>query len=581
MSEERKTKVSTGYLFQLAENEKGKLYAAVLFGILSGVAMFVPFYCVYRVMLVLFSADGSDILLWGILAACCILLRFVFHGLSSSMSHLCAYNVLYTVRKRICEHIGHVNLGYFGDVSSGEIKKVLIEDVERLENFLAHQIPDITTAIVVPIVVLVFLMTVKIPMALILLAPIVISFIVQGVMLAVYNPVMKQYAEIQGKMNSAVIQFVNGMPVMKAFNLNAETYSAYAESSKIFNVLWKKVSRTAAPLSAACTVLVESGIAFSVPFGGWLLLRGSLQPTEYVFFIIMSIVFLASFSNLMSFAQIFSQISAGLGRIKEVMDVPELKTETGGEQIKGDDVCVEFRDVSFAYKEKNVLEHIDLTLRQGTLTAFVGASGAGKSTAAQLIPRFWDVSDGAILVNGRDIRSYTSESLMSQISFVFQETFLMEASIYDNIAMGRPDCTEEDVYRAARDAQIHDRILSLPDGYKTKYGTLGVKLSGGERQRICIARAILKDAPILIFDEATSFTDAENEHKIQLALDRLIEGKTVIMIAHRLHTIQHADTICVFQSGKIVERGTHDELLNKDGIYADMWRGYTEGGTER
>ena len=576
MSEEKQKSVSIRYLFELAQSHKGRLYAASVFGILSGIAMFVPFYCVYRVISLALNVEAGNMMKRGAIAAGCIVLRFLFHGLSSICSHLCAYDVLYVARKKICQHLGHINLGFFDNVGSGEIKKVLMEDVERLEHFLAHQIPDITTAVVVPIIVLGFLMTVNVPMALFLLVPVVISLFVQSMMIVIYMPMMKEYNKAQGTMNAAVVQFIEAMSVLKAFNLNANNYSAYAESSKTFNTLWKKGAHTAAPMSAVCIVLVESGIVFSVPFGGWLLTRGSMQSPQYVFFIIMSIVFLASYSNLMSFAQIFSQISAGLERIKEVMDIPEQPTLQEAESAVEANRGIVYQDVSFAYQDKNVLEHIDLTNPEGSFTAFVGHSGAGKSTAAQLIPRFWDVSSGKILLNGRDLRSYSSQELMQNLSFVFQETFLMEASLYDNIAMGCTNCTEQEVYEAAQAAQIHDFISELPEGYKTIYGSMGVKLSGGERQRICIARAILKNAPILILDEATSFSDVENEHKIQLALSNLIKNKTVIMIAHRLHTIKNADQICVFEQGKIVERGTHKHLMEQEGVYADMWKEYRE-----
>lgn len=581
MNDIKQKSVSVRYLFDLAKSHKGKLYAACVFGILSGIAMFIPFYCVYRVIMLAFDAKSEGMLVWGIIAAVCILLRFLFHGLSAVCSHLCAYDVLYIVRKKICLHLGKINLGFFDNTCSGEVKKVLMEDVERLEHFLAHQIPDITTAIVVPVAVLGFLMTVNIPMALFLLIPVVISLVVQSIMIAVYMPMMKEYNKVQGTMNGAVVQFIEAMPVLKAFNLNADNYSDYADSSRTFNRIWKKGAHTAAPLSAACMVLVESGIAFSVPFGGWMLLKGSLQPAQYVFFIIMSIVFLASYRNLMSFAQIFSQISAGVTRIKEVMDIPEQTcidrqvTEAGDKNS-----CIAFENVSFAYQDKNVLENINLKIPTGSFVAFVGESGAGKSTAAGLIPRFFDVNSGKILLEGRDIRNYPSEELMQKLSFVFQETFLMEDSIYNNIAMGCKDCTKEEVYSAAKAAQIHDFILSLPDGYETVYGTGGIKLSGGEKQRICIARAILKNSPVLVLDEATSFSDIENEHKIQLALNSLIKNKTVIMIAHRLHTIKNADIICVFSKGKIAEQGTHEQLVKQNGIYTKMWNEYMGVRTE-
>ena len=291
----------------------------------------------------------------------------------------------------------------------------------------------------------------------------------------------------------------------------------------------------------------------------------------------MGIVFLSSFNNLLNFAQIFSKISSGLSQIKEIMDIQSIKSK---DKTLQEDTphSVQFENVSFAYGEKAVLKNVNLKMNSGTLTAFVGASGARKTTAAQLIPRFWDVTAGTIKIDGIDIRDIATHNLMDMVSFVFQEAFMLNDTIYQNIAIGKPDCTQEDVERAAKAAQIHEFIISLPNGYQTNIGEAGIKMSGGERQRVCIARAILKNAPIIIFDEATSFTDGENEYKIQLALGELLKGKTTIMIAHRLHTIIHADQICVFDNGEIKEIGKHEELLAKHGLYEKMWEIYRNRG---
>lgn len=279
----------------------------------------------------------------------------------------------------------------------------------------------------------------------------------------------------------------------------------------------------------------------------------------------------------MNFAQIFSKISSGLSQIKEIMDIQSIKSK---DKTLQEDTphSVQFENVSFAYGEKAVLKNVNLKMNSGTLTAFVGASGARKTTAAQLIPRFWDVTAGTIKIDGIDIRDIATHNLMDMVSFVFQEAFMLNDTIYQNIAIGKPDCTQEDVERAAKAAQIHEFIISLPNGYQTNIGEAGIKMSGGERQRVCIARAILKNAPIIIFDEATSFTDGENEYKIQLALGELLKGKTTIMIAHRLHTIIHADQICVFDNGEIKEIGKHEELLAKHGLYEKMWEIYRNRG---
>ena len=573
-------KVKVSYLFSLAGNKKTNLYIAILFSILSGLCTFVPYLMIYRAVLFLFEdgGGGSEAMRYGIIAAVFILLRFIFQAISVSLTHLGAYSALYAVRKKICGHIGEVNLGFFTDNSTGEVKKVLMEDVERLEQFLAHQIPDITVAIVVPITVLIYLLTVNIPMAFILIIPIVLISLLQAISMSIITPKMQNFVEVQGKMNSVILQFINGMPVMKAYNLTANSYEAYSETGKEYNALWKRISIIAAPISAVCKVLIESGIAFTLPIGGLLYLNGYLELSSYIFFVIMSIVFLSSYNNLMNFAQIFSQISAGLGRIKEIMDIPSIPEGKEVFMRTTERSEIVFSHVNFAYQEKDVLHDICVTLPEGSLTAFVGASGAGKSTAAQLIPRFWDVTRGEIYIGSHNVKNLRTDNLMDTVSFVFQDAFMLDDTIYNNIAIGKGNCTQNEVEEAAKAAQIHDFIQTLPNGYNTHLGEDGVKLSGGEKQRICIARAILKNAPIIIFDEATSFTDIENEHKIQLALGNLLKGKTTIMIAHRLHTIIDADNICVFQEGKVVEQGRHTELLNQKGVYSQMWQTYTRQG---
>jgi ATP-binding cassette subfamily B protein len=290
---------------------------------------------------------------------------------------------------------------------------------------------------------------------------------------------------------------------------------------------------------------------------------------------IMSIVFLSSLLNVLNFAMLFNQIMSGLKRIQDIMEIPPA-TEGSETLEKTQPRDVTFEHVTFRYDKTDVLKNIDLQLPAGKLTAFVGASGAGKTTAAQLIPKFWEVTEGAIRIDGRNITELRTENLMDLVSFVFQETFMLNASIYENIAIGNRAATREQVESAASAAQIHDFIMSLPDGYDTRLGEDGVKMSGGEKQRVCIARAILKDAPIIVFDEATSYTDIENEHKIQLALANLLKRKTTIMIAHRLHTIVNAEQICVFQQGRLEEVGTHKELLEKNGHYFQMWKTYSQ-----
>lgn len=572
-----KKKTGMAYLLELAGKYKLHLALSAFFGVLSALCSFIPYVMVYRTLLFLFdgAADVSAALRYGIIAAVAIVGRFVLSIISGTFSHLGAFNTLYNVREQISRHIATVNLGFFTSHTSGEIKKVIIEDVERIEKFLAHQIPDITSALCVPIIVFIYLLTVNVPMALCLLAPVVLGLMIQGIATVATGRQMPEYHRLQGKLNSTIMQFINGMPVMKTYNMTAESYKEYSDTVTEYNSFWKRCTRDQGYTYGVFVALVESGILFALPVGGLLYFGGSLAVQDYLFFMIMSMVFLSSLLNLMNLSMMFSQIMSGMSRIQDIMDLPRT-TEGASVMEKAQEHSVSFEHVTFRYDKADVLKDVNLILPSGSLTAFVGASGAGKTTAAQLIPKFWEVTEGAVKIDGKSITELKTENLMDLVSFVFQETFMLSDTIYQNIAIGSNTATREQVETAAKAAQIHAFIMSLPNGYDTKLGEGGVKLSGGERQRVCIARAILKDAPVIVFDEATSYTDIENEHKIQLALQNLLKGKTTIMIAHRLHTIVGADQICVFHQGEVEETGTHQELLAANGRYARMWAAYRE-----
>jgi len=571
-----KSQSSLGYLFTLAGKNKFLLLISALFSILSSLCSFIPFLMVYNVFSFLFTknTDTQLALKYGKIAALAIGGKFFFLIISGIFSHIGAFNTLYKVRNALSQHIAKVNLGFFTNNTLGEIKKVIIEDVERIEKFLAHQIPDLVAAIFSPIIVFGYLLTLNIPMSLAILTPAILGIILQGIAMKIAGSQMPIYHHLLEKLNSTIIQFINGMPVMKAYNMTAESYENYSNTIREYNAFWKDCTKKQGYTYGVFITLVESGILFVLPLGGYLFFNNNLDGQTYLFFMIMSMVFLTSLLNLINFGYSFLQILSGVDHIKSIMTIKE--ESSGLIEIEKTQVeSLTFNDVTFGYEERDILKNIDLTLPSGTLTAFVGASGAGKTTAAQLIPKFWEIHKGNIQINDHNINEIKSSNLMDLISFVFQETFILNDTIYENIAIGNQGRFKESVEEAAKAAQIHDFILSLPEGYNTLLGENGIKLSGGEQQRICIARAILKDSPIIIFDEATSYTDIENEYKIQLALENLLKGKTTIMIAHRLHTIINADKICVFDKGEIVESGTHNELLSKNGFYSHMWKTYT------
>ena len=546
--EKEQDRVKSKYLFQLTDNnQKISLYIAIILSIISGLMTFVPYIMIFKTILFLSDDNGEikSVLLYGSIAALAIVLKFVFLAFSMAITHIGAYNLLYVVRKKMCKHLGKVELGFFTDHNT--------------------------------IIVFIYLFYVNYLMALILVVPILITLIIQMLEMHIAKPIMKDFSTILGNCNSGIMQYISGMSVMKAYNLTADAYKNYAHAIYDYNDLWIRFSKILAPLSAVMKVVIESGIFFVLPIGGYMYLKGNLGLEQYIFFIIMSIVFLSSYNNLLNFAQIFSQISSGLAEIKRVMDIPEIRSKHQHIEVTKTH-AIQFENVSFAYNKKMVLKNVDLEIEKGSFTALVGASGAGKTTAAQLIPRFFDVVEGAINIDGIDIKDIATDNLMELISFVFQETFMLNDTIYQNIAIGKKNCSQEEVEKAAKAAQIHDFILTLPHGYQTKTGETGIKMSGGQKQRICIARAILKNSPIIIFDEATSFTDLENEHKIQLALETLLKGKTTIMIAPRLHTIVEADQICVFENGRLKEKGTHSTLLQQDERYKKMWDIYCKRG---
>lgn len=569
-------KSNVGYLFRLAGKSSLLLLASAIFSIISGIMDFVPLVMLYRVLLFLFGDQPNmDLAMrYGMYAGVAIIVKFLTMMVSGALSHIGAFNTLYEIRSRLSAHIATLHLVFFTKTTSGKLKKTIIEDTERIETMLAHQVPDLAKAITVPLLMFIYLCTLSIPLALCLLLPIVIGAVILMIGMRSSSKYMGWYQKLVGQLNSSIMQFINGMNVMKSFNVTAKGFKQYSSTVEEYHKMWTECTKMQAWPYGMFLILIESGLLFSFPAGGWLYLKGAVDLPTFLFFLIMSIVFLSSLKSLSGFAMAISQILTGTEKIKDIMDLPQQDFGSHSEQLN--EVKITFDHVHFSYEEDDVLHDVSLEVPANSLTAFVGVSGSGKSTMAQLVPRFWDIQQGQILLNDQPVESFSEESLMQAISFVFQDAFMLSDTIRTNIAVGKDQVTDAEIHEAAKAAQIHEFIMSLPDGYDTVMGEAGIKMSGGEKQRVCIARAILKDAPVVIFDEATSFTDIENERKIQLALNKLLQNKTTIMIAHRLNTIKHADQICVFDQGRVVERGTHDDLLRHNGSYAKLWKIYTE-----
>lgn len=590
MKEQKKKGLSR--LFEIAGEKKGLLILAGFLSALSACCMLVPYLSVYQVLDELLknagnvmASDSGYMIHWAWIAfiGLAAALLLLYGGLMAS--HVAAFRILYGLRVRLSEHIGRLPLGYLNSTSTGAIKKALEQNVEKIENFVAHTIPDLVNAATTVIIMFVIFFSLNGWMAAVCLLAIVIGISVQFSMMfgKKAQEFFKMYFDTSEQMSASAVQYVRGMPVVKIFGQTVESFRQFSKSIYRFKEYALNVCDAYQPGMVTFIVLLNSIVTFIIPVG-LLLLDG--QPGNialaavYLFFIVLGPGVASPFYRLTFLASNTREIDEGVSRIDAIFAEKPVPEPANPQQPKGHDIC--FENVSFSYentREKTrteALKHINFTARAGEITALVGPSGSGKSTIANLIPRFWDVTEGTIRIGGADIRNIPSEQLMDQVSFVFQDTFLFFDTLYENIRVGKPDATEEQVIAAARAAQCDDFIRRLPQGYQTLIGEGGVYLSGGEAQRVAVARAILKNSPILVLDEATAFADPENEYKMQLAIQELIREKTVIIIAHRLSSIISANQIIVLKEGEIAQQGIHSELSVNDGLYKQMWDAYTD-----
>lgn len=573
--EQKRTGLS--YVFTLAKGERGKLVAGMALDVLCSAFSLVPYLVVYEILLLIIQNEVTfgAILMWAGIGVAAAVLQAVLTSIAGICSHMAAFNTMHKIKVKVLEHISRFNLGFFQEHAPGQIKTTLFDDVDRIEAFLAHSTRELAQAAVVPLMMFLFMLRLHWIMALVMLIPMILGIAVPMMLMGRYPDMSDELAADTEKLNASANEFITAMPVIKMYHLTAEKFEQYRNALNLYTTCWKEMCvYSCNPLSIALVIL-DSAILFTLPVGGWLFLRGSLPAPSYLLFMLLTMCFFTSFLNLVTIAMQSMELGSGLDNIKKIMDMDEMKS---GSKTLEKDGCydIEFENVTFNYTRggKDALTSVSLHLKPGSLNAFVGPSGAGKTTAVQLLGRYWDTTRGTIKIGGVPVTDLKTENLMDLTAFVFQDVFLLEDTLLENIRMGT-NATEEQVREAAKAAQIDDFIMGLPKGYATRIGDEGVKLSGGQQQRISIARAILKDAPIVVFDEATSYSDIENEHKIQLALQNLLKGKTTIMIAHRLHTIRDADKIVVFQNGTVAEQGTHRELVAKKGVYGQMWDVYT------
>jgi ATP-binding cassette, subfamily B, bacterial IrtA/YbtP len=558
--------------WQIIQPVRSRIYIAMAMAAASTVAGIISWVQIPHIAeLLLKQADAARIWQGVMMAIGGATIALISRVFAFHISHLAAFKLEEILRLRLMEHIATLPLGFVMNAGSGTIKKIVQDDVKALHVFVADTTPLIARSYVTPIVMIAVMLWADWRMLLVSLLLVPMALFTMSLAMKDYPQRRREFDQANEQVNQSIVEFVQGMPVVRTFDDGSSSFGRFQQSLDRFTrSLDAWVEDTVLPGRIGVLLFEALPIlTIVIGVGSWGLLQGWLEFSTWVLFLVLAPGLMASFHPLMLLSYHLNQSSAASKRLGALLDQPSLVQPVQSQTPQ--DASLRFEHVQFAYNDRLVLQDIDLTFPANTVTALVGPSGAGKSTIARLIPRFWDVTSGAIQLGGVNIRDLDQDTLMSWVSFVFQETFLMDGTIGENIALGRPEASLADIAAAAKAAQIHGFIAQLPDGYDTIVGERGARLSGGERQRVTIARAILQNNPIIVLDEATAFADPENAQLIQQAIAQLTQDKTLIIVAHRLSTIANADQIVVLDRGRIVERGKHRDLLRLSGLYARLW----------
>ena len=562
-----------GILLSFAAPCRGKMAASVVLAILSVAGGFVPYLGVYQIIRLFLERQASweGILFWCGVCLAGYAIKVAGYALSTMLAHVSAYTILEGLRLQAADRLMGAPLGEVDSRPIGAMKSTIVDRIEDIEPPLAHMIPELSSNILLPLVVAIAMFAIDWRMGLALLVTIPVALIPMAFGLRTYNKNYAAYMAANAHVNSVIVEYVEGIQVVKAFSQGERSYQKFANAVRSFRDFTMDWFRCTWASMNLCLSILPTTLLGTLPMGIFLYQTGVLDPAQVTLCLMLALGIVTPLMSATAFINSMKSMQFAVKDTRELLDLPQLSQVERDAPLNGCDI--QLRDVSFSYSGdgEEVLHHLDLTIPQGKFTALVGPSGGGKSTIARLAARFWDVTGGTITLGGRDIRELPLKQLSREISFVTQDNFLFDCSLKENIRLGRPGASDEEVFAAARAAQCEEFIGRLEHGWDTAAGDAGKQLSGGERQRIAIARAILKDAPIVILDEATAFTDPENEDKIQRSIMALSKGKTLLVIAHRLSTIQNADQIVVLEKGQIVDRGTQRELLDRCPLYQTLW----------
>jgi ATP-binding cassette subfamily B protein IrtA len=561
-------------LWKFTSGYRGKLFASVLFAIVGAAGAMTPYFAASKIAFIMLERPKYwQGMVWMVLLALLgYTVKVLFSAISTELSHQSAYGILVGIRTALTQKLSKVPLGYVTERPSGELKTILVDTVERLESPFAHLIPEMTANLLIPMAVLVYLFFLDWRIALLSLITIPVGMLFYVPLMKKYKTYYGQNVEAGNEMNAQAVEYVGGIEAIKAFNQSASSYESYAGAVKnSLQSMTTFFTKTLPEYTAVMTV-IPSTLVIVLPAALYYYAQGTLALSTMLTCVILAFGLAGPLVQAMKYTDHIASMETIMHQVTAILDADEMKRPQSEKTLK--DTCVTFEHVTFGYQEQEILHGISFEAKPKEMTAIIGPSGSGKSTIAKLIAGFWDVSSGRILLGGRDVRELPLKQVSGIISYVSQDNFLFNLSIRENIKIGKPDATDEEMEDAARNASCHDFILSLEHGYDTIVGEGGGHLSGGERQRISIARAILKNSPVVLLDEATAYTDPENEAVIQRSISRLVKGKTLIVIAHRLSTISSADTTLLVHDGRIECRGTHKELLESSPMYRSMWQAH-------
>ena len=570
-----KKRSAGSWILEWAGQKRSAYVWSVVLAVLNVVFKIIPYFIIADVVKLFLSGEKEfeKYLVKAVLIALSFVIAELFHSLSTALSHKATFTVLANIRKACCEKLARVPLGYVKDTSSGTFKNILVERIDSIETTLAHIVPEFTSNLLAPVIILIYFFMTDWRLALWSLVPVVVGLLSYFGMMIDYKPSFERTVKTTKDLNDAAVEYIDGIEVIKAFGKTDSSYAKFTKAAMAYADSFISWMKRCSIYHALMMVVTPYTLLTVLPFGAHYVENGTLTISDFVMCIILSLGIVGPLITVGSYTDDLGKIGVIVDEVVGILEQPELKRPKKSAAVPKDN-SITLTDVRFGYHEKEILHGVNMKLEAGTVNAIVGPSGSGKSTIAKLIASLWDVNSGSIQIGGVDIKQMSLTDFNRKIAYVAQDNYLFNESVRENIRQGNPDATDEQIIEVTKKSGCYDFIMQLENGFDTIVGGAGGHLSGGERQRISIARAMLKDAPIVILDEATAYTDPENEAILQNSIAKLVAGKTLIVIAHRLSTVKDSDQIFVVNDGNVTAHGTHDELLAACPLYKEMWNAH-------